>query len=186
MNDSLVATWPRGLRPPTVSMPDGYALRTTDLAGDDADAVAALVGEGTVADYRNRALPSGWFVAVERATNRVVGTCAALHDPDGEAADFPFGGRVGALFVDPEHRNRGVGRALAAAATGRLLDAGYDSVRVRAPASATPALHVAVTADYAPCVLEDGDVGRWRSVFDDLGLPFDPSQCVQRDSAGGR
>lgn len=185
MDDSLVATWPRGLRPPTVAMPDGYALRTTDLAGDDADAVASLVGEGTVADFRDRALPNGWFVAVARATNRVVGTCAALHDPDGEDARFPFGGRVAALAVDSGHRERGVGRALAAAATRRLLDAGYDSVRVRTPASATPALYVAVTAGYAPCVVADGDVGRWRAAFDDLGLPFDRSQCVSHSSAPG-
>ncbi|MFC3476661.1 GNAT family N-acetyltransferase [Halobacterium litoreum] len=185
MDDSLVAMWPRGLRPPTVAMPEGYALRTTDIAGDDEDAVASLVGEGTVADYRNRALPNGWFVAVERATNRIVGTCAALHDPDGEDPRFPFGGRVAALAVDSAHRERGVGRALAAAATRRLLDAGYDSVRVRAPASATPALHVAVTAGYAPCVVADGDVGRWRAAFDAIGLPFDPSQCVRHDGDSG-
>jgi len=124
-------------------------------------------------------LPNGCFVAVERATNAVVGTCSATHNPNAGEHRFPFGGELAHLVVDPEHRREGLGRALAAAATRRLLDAGYDSVRVGVEPDRYAALALSLNAGYAPCLVADGDVGRWRDVFDELGLPFDPAHCVR-------
>ncbi|MGB9965450.1 GNAT family N-acetyltransferase [Halobacterium hubeiense] len=181
--DTRYLLWPDGLRPPDVDVPDGYALRTSKLTGRDREAVDALLDGGGqrngVEAFRDRVLPNGSFVAVERATNAVVGTCSALHDPNAGDHRFPFGGALAGLVVDPAHRREGLGRALAAAATRRLLDAGYDSVRVGVDADRKPALVLALNAGYAPCVLEDGDVGRWRDVFDRLGLPFDPDRCLR-------
>lgn len=204
VTDTLYLLWPDGLRPPEVDVPEGYALRTSRLTGRDRDAVEELLaaggracedgdgGEGDGGDssdgtaagadveaFRDRVLPNGAFVAVERATNAVVGTCSAVHHPDAGEYRFPFGGALAYLVVDPAHRREGLGRALAAAATRRLLDAGYDSVRVGVEPDQLPALALYLNAGYAPCVLEGGDVGRWRDVFDRLGLPFDPERCVR-------
>ncbi|MFB6269719.1 MAG: N-acetyltransferase family protein [Halobacterium sp.] len=181
--------WPEGLRPPDVDVPEGYALRTSRLDGRDRDAVADLLeGEGCPADddhlaaFRDRVLPSGCFVAVERATNAVVGTCAATHNPDAGRHHFPFGGEVACLVVDPHYRREGLGRALAAAATRRLLEAGYDSVRAGVDPERTAALSLFLNAGYAPFLLSEADVGRWRDVFDALGLPFDRKRCVRADA----
>lgn len=185
---TLSLLWPDGLRPPAVDVPDGYALRTSQLAGRDRDAVVDLlsaagwsVGTDRVDEFRDAVLPNGCFVAVERATNVVVGTCSAVHNPDSGDHHFPFGGELDFLVVDPEHRREGLGRALAAAATRRLLDAGYDSVRVDVAADRRAALWLFLNAGFAPCLLADEDVGRWRDVFDALGLPFDRERCVRRE-----
>lgn len=184
--DPLFVLWPEGLRPPDVTVPNGYALRTSALAGRDREAIESHlaacsrpVDSGGVDTFRDRVLPNGCFVAVERATNAVVGTCAATHNPDAAGHYFPFGGELASLVVAPEHRGEGLGRALTAAATRRLLDAGYDSVRAGVDAAQTPALSLLLTAGYAPCLASDGDVGRWRDVFDELGLPFDRQRCVK-------
>lgn len=183
---TLYLLWPEGLRPPTVEMPEGYALRTSRLAGRDREAFGDLldaagwsVDESGVDEFRERVLPNGSFVAVERATNAVVGTGSAIHNPDAGSHYFPFGGELAYLVVAPGHRREGLGRALAAAATRRLLDAGYDSVRVGVDPDRTAALSLYLNAGYAPCLLADGDVGRWRDVYDALGLPFDRERCVR-------
>ncbi|NIC00602.1 GNAT family N-acetyltransferase [Halobacterium sp. R2-5] len=185
-DETLYLCWPDGLRPPDVDAPDGYALRTGRLTGRDREAVASLldaggwtVDEGSFEEFRDSVLPNGCFVAVERATNAVLGTCSAVHRPNAGEHRFPFGGALAYLVVDPEHRREGLGRALTAAATRRLLDAGYDSVRVGVGPERYPALALYLNAGYAPCIIEDRDIGRWRNAFDHLGLPFDPERCVR-------
>jgi mycothiol synthase len=195
----LYVLWPDGLRPPDVSVPDEYALRTSRLEDHDREAVAALLdshrdtaGGEHVDALRGYVLPKGWFVAVERATNAIVGTAAAIHDPRDEVGIwpasqsptdtnhyFPFGGAVASLFVAPEHRREGLGGALSAAATRRLLDASYDSVRVSVAPENRGALALFLQAGFAPGLLTSGDVGRWRDVFDVLGVPFDAERCVR-------
>jgi mycothiol synthase len=183
-DETYYLVWPEGLRPPEVDVPEQYALRTSRLTGSDRDAVESLLEEAGWTDvdidaFRDRALPHGCFVAVERETNAVVGTCTAVHNPDAGAHHFPFGGELAYLAVDPGNRRRGLGRALSAAATRRLRDAGYDSIRVEVAQDRLPALSLSLNAGFAPCLLEDDDTGRWRDVFDRLGLPFDPERCVR-------
>ncbi|GAA0285205.1 GNAT family N-acetyltransferase [Halobacterium noricense] len=181
--DTRYLLWPDGLRPPDVDVPDGYALRTSKLAGRDREAIEELLETGCwdvgIEAFRDRVLPNGSFVAVERATNAVVGTCSAIHEPNAGDHRFPFGAALAYLVVDPVHRREGLGRALSAAATRRLLDAGYDSVRVGVEPDRYPALALSLNAGYAPCILDENDVGRWRDVFDHLGLPFDPERCLR-------
>jgi len=164
---ALYLCWPDGLRPPDPEVPDEFALRKSRLAGRDRAAVLDLVEAGgwavddeTFDAFRDRVLPNGCFVAVERATNAVVGTCSGIHNPDAGDHYFPFGGELAYLVVDPAHRREGLGRALAAAATRRLLDAGYHSVRVGVESDRLPAVRLSLDAGYAPFLLDDTDVGR--------------------------
>jgi mycothiol synthase len=185
-DETRYLVWPEGLRPPDVEVPGRYALRTSRLSGSDRDAVETLLDaagwdDADVEWFRDRVLPKGGFVAIQRATNAVVGTCAAIHNPDAGAHHFPFGGELAYLAVDPEHRRRGLGRALSAAATRRLLEAGYESIRVGVAPDRLPALALYLNAGFTPYLLDDEDVGRWRDVFDRLGLPFDPEHCVRSE-----
>ncbi|HEX8804873.1 MAG TPA: GNAT family N-acetyltransferase [Acidimicrobiales bacterium] len=81
--------------------------------------------EAVAEDWR-RAISQPWgraayFVACDAGPDRtVVGTVAAVPDPDETAR-----GHVQALFVDPGHWGRGIGRALHDAALDHLRLAGF-------------------------------------------------------------
>lgn len=174
-------------RPATPRCDGSERLRAPDeLAGRDSEAIGERrstrgqpVDSENVDAFRDRVLPNGCFVAAERAIDAVVGTCSATHNTDAGVHYFPFGGEIASLVVARAHRREGLGRALTAASTRRLLDGGYDSVRVGVDPERTAALSLFLAAGYAPCLVSDGDVGRWRDVFDELGVPFDRQRCIQ-------
>ena len=58
----------------------------------------------------------GLFFAIRETTDEIVGTASAVHNPNGGHYHFPFGDEIGYVAVQLEHRGRGLGRALTAAA----------------------------------------------------------------------
>lgn len=192
----LYLVWPRGLRPPEVSMPAGYALRTAQIGSGDRDRLRELLAAGgrhldavEERELFDRILPNGLFFAVDehREPRRAgigdaVGTCAALHDPQGDGHYFPFGGELDVLVVQEEHRRRGLGHALAAACVRRFRDAGYRSIRAGVDLDTLPAAHLFLNLGFRPFAADETTVGRWRRVYDRLGLVFDREQCVDAQS----
>lgn len=172
--------WPERQRTPAVELPDGYSIRT--YRSEDRDALASLLDGGwDIADHElqqfiDHVLPRGLFLVETRDAGDLVGAVGAVHNPDGGRHYFPFGGEIGYLYVADAHRRRGLGRALASAATRRLDDAGYTSIRVgtRSPGAALLFLNLA----FRPFSPTPADVGSWRAVYDELGLPFDPDRVV--------
>lgn len=191
----LYLVWPRGLRPPEVSVPDGYALRTVRGGEGDRDRVRELlatecrVGPDVECELFDRVLPNGLFFAVEegREARRAgigdaVGTCAALHNPDGGDHYFPFGGELAALVVQEGYRRQGIGQALAAASVRRFRDAGYRSIRTEVDPEQLPAVRLLLNLGFRPFAVDETAVGRWRRAYDRLGLVFDPESCVSAEN----
>lgn len=172
--------WPERQRPPSVDLPADYSLRT--YRQDDRDALLRLlrqhweIDDARFQSYIDRVVPQGLFLVETRESGDLVGTAGAIHNPEASRHYFPFGGEIAYLYVDDAHRRRGVGRALSAAATRRLVDAGYTSIRAGTTNPAAVLLFLDLA--FRPFSRSSDAVGAWRSIYDQLGLPFDRDRVV--------
>ena len=92
---------------PAVTLPAGYALRTF-RSGDDEEFVGLMQSAGfdgwnldSLCAAKQKALPDGIFLAVDTETDAMVATAMATHNP---AEHHPYGGELGWVAADPEHR----------------------------------------------------------------------------------
>ena len=118
-----------------------------------------------------RAIPGGWFLAVDERVDRVVGTVVSLHNYSGSTY---FTGDLGWLAVDPSYRGRGLGYSLAAHATDRLLKGGYSRIQLHTEGFRLPAVKIYLRLGYVPvlCSRELCDV--WEEVCEQLRWEFTP------------
>lgn len=178
--DTRYLVWPERQRPPSVDVPDGYAMRTYQQ--DDRDALRDLlegywpISDDDLQEYIDHVLPNGLFLVETRDTGDLVGAVGAVHNPEAESHYFPFGGEVDYLYVAEDHRRQGLGYALASAATRRLDAAGYTSIRAgtQNPIAVVLFLNLA----YRPFAATEDAAGGWRPIYDELGIPFDRNRVV--------
>lgn len=175
----LRMVWPQRLlqTPPELCLHPDYELRTY-RRGDEPMwiAVMALAGFGGWNEERVREtmasiLPEGWFMAVHRATGKIVATAMATHNP---IAFHPFGGELGWVAGDPEHRGKGLGWTVCAAVTRRLLAAGYTNIYLRTDDERLPALKTYLKLGYEPFLFAPDMLGRWEAICAQLHWPFTP------------
>jgi mycothiol synthase len=184
---TLFLLWPlsRLASPPEVRLPEGYALRTYQR-GDEAtwrtiQNSAEPVPPGVQLDellkrYLSLALPNGLFFTIHLASGEAVATAGALHNTrDGM---FPFGGELGWVATIPAHRSKGLGSAVSAAATRRLIGAGYESIRVGTQDHRLPALKVYLRLGYVPYLYAADMAARWQQICARLDWPFCPEECM--------
>ncbi|MFE6970516.1 GNAT family N-acetyltransferase [Isoptericola sp. NPDC057653] len=122
---------------PTRALPDGYEL-TTDLARIDAARVHALLAEhaywaaGRAREVQDRAVAGSRNHAVlVAATGATVAYARLVTD----GATF---GWLADVIVDPEHRGRGLGTAVVAAALADVEPLGLKRVLLRASEDGRP------------------------------------------------
>jgi len=175
----LQMVWPedRLEAPPEVRLPLGYTLRTYQ-AGDEARfyEVMALAGftgwnEEVLRPWRERILPQGWFMAVHRGSGQIVATAMALQ---GYLAEYPLGGQVGWVAGDPAHAGQGLGLAVCAAVTARLIEAGYTCIHLYTEDWRPAALRTYLKLGYVPVLHTPEMPERWRAVCAQVGWPFTP------------
>jgi mycothiol synthase len=174
---------------PVPQVPEGYELRCYADA-DEAALLDLTLRTATVAHQRHgmptppaaaspdgdfaitlhkiqpTILPDGHFVVVHRATGKVVATAMARHRPRDR---HPFGGEVGWLTVDPAHRGRRLGIAVAAAATARLIRAGYRRVYLQTDDDRLAAIKSFLQLGFEPFLYADGMAERWERVYRKVG-----------------
>ncbi len=173
----LQMAWPERLveRPPAPQVPDGYVLRCykeSDEEGyGDLMAKAGFVGwdHERIARMLRSCLPDGLFLIVHRDTGRPVATAMAQHSP-GEL--HPHGGELGWVAGDPEHKGRALGMAVCAAATARLIRAGYRDIYLRTDDFRLPAIKTYLKLGYEPFLFCEGMAERWQAVCEKLGWPM--------------
>jgi mycothiol synthase len=180
---TLFLLWPlfRLMDPPDVWLPEGYALRTYEHGDEDTWLTIQNLAEPVVPgvdldarleEYLSLVLPNGLFFAVHVASGEAVATAGALHNTrDGM---FPFGGELGWVATIPTHQSRGLGTAVSAAATRRLIGSGYESIRVGTQDDRLPAIKVYLKLGFVPYLYAAGMAERWQHICAKLAYAFTP------------
>lgn len=159
---------------PRVAVPRGYRLR--QFREDDRAAYLRLMlragfegwDEARLNGMLLKVLPGGFFVAEEKATGALAATAMATHNP----SDLhPFGGELGWVAADPDHRGRRLGRTVCAAVIRRFLDAGCERVYLKTDDWRLPAIRTYLDLGFEPFLYQDDMEGRWRAVREALGRP---------------
>jgi predicted dehydrogenase/GNAT superfamily N-acetyltransferase len=181
----LQMVWPesRLQSPPTPSLPAGYEMRCYE--DEDEAQYIGLLGRagfkgwnhGGVQDLLRKALPGGFFVVAYKRTGRLAATAVALHGP---RELHPYGGELGWVAADPKHRGKGLGLAVSAAVTARLIRAGYRRIYLLSDDWRLPAIKTYLVLGYEPLLLRKDMAGRWRAVCRKLGWPFKRTASRQR------
>lgn len=170
----LQMLWPERLvdtPPPAPALPEDYRLRA--YADSDEAAYAALMDQAgftgwdaeRIRSARRALLPGGFFVIEHVPTGRIVATAMAAHRP---SEQHPEGAELSWVAADVEHRGKGLGRAVVAAATARMLAAGYRRIFLLTDDFRLPALKVYLDLGYEPHLVADGMAERWKRVYEAL------------------
>jgi mycothiol synthase len=175
----LQMIWPAERRedPPAVHLPEGYTLRTY-RRGDEPRFyhLMELAGwpgwnDEKLQPWFVRIPPESWFMVIHEGSGALVASAMGLHD---HSDLHPFGGELGWVAADPAHRGKGLGYAVCAAVTARLLQAGYQNIHLFTEHWRLAALKTYLKLGYLPFVFAPEMVDRWRAVCTQLAWPFTP------------
>ena len=144
--------------------------------------VMALAGwpgwdETRLAPWMARIPPGSWFMAVHVASDQIVATAMGLHD---HSDDHPFGGELGWVASNPAHQGQGLGLAVCAAVTRRLLEMGYPNVHLYTEHYRLAAIKTYLKLGYLPFLYLPEMAERWRVICDQLAWPYEPARWRQR------
>lgn len=176
----LQMVWPAHslATPPIPRLPAGYSLRAYQ-PGDEPRfyAVMELAGflgwdDEKLRPWLARILPDGWLFVIHDATQQIVATSMAVHD---HKPEHPFGGEMGWVASDPAHAGRGLGLAVCAAVTARLIAGGYRAIHLYTDDFRLPAIKTYLKLGYVPFLCDATMPARWRALCDQLGWPYTPA-----------
>ncbi|MBX3010453.1 MAG: GNAT family N-acetyltransferase [Caldilineaceae bacterium] len=177
----LQMVWPehRLAVPPSISVPAGYTLHTYQH-GDEPGFYQVMERAGwpgwhaeKLSPWLARIPPGSWFMISHGASQTIVATAMGLHD---HSADHPFGGELGWVAVDPAHGGKGLGTAVCAAVTARLIAAGYENIHLYTEHWRLAALKLYLRLGYVPFLYTPAMAERWQSLCTQLEWPFTPEQ----------
>ena len=169
-------------RPSTIpaavpDVPNGYELRLY-RPGDEA-AYRDLYNLAFPGDYLEHtlahAVPRGFFVVEHTASGHLVASCVAEH------RSWDGGHRWGALdwlIGDPSHAGLGLGTAVSAKVTNRLVEEGYSTPGLETEDFRLAAINIYLKLGWRPYLYLDDMESRWRTTYERLGRPFLREQCL--------
>jgi mycothiol synthase len=173
----LHMAWPKDCleSPPAPQVPAGYLLRQwrPHEMGQYIELMGKAGFTGWTQERVNNALrsllPDGFFVIEHTASGRLAATAQAGHR---YTELHPYGGELGWVAGDPEHKGKGLGKAVCAAATARLIGAGFREVYLSTDDWRLPAIKVYLKLGYEPLFYRDDMKARWQAVYAKLGWPY--------------
>jgi len=176
----LEMVWPTGRRAPNPGdvTPTGYRLRPG--GSPDQPGLFTLMARAAWpgGDRRrleislSRVVPGSWHVAESTQGGPIVASALGLDDP---TPWHPNGAELGWVAADPDHRGRGLGLAVCAATTARLLEAGYPNVHLYTDDWRLAAIKTYLKLGYLPLIFAREVLARWRAVCDGLRWPYTPA-----------
>jgi mycothiol synthase len=166
---------------PACPLPEGYVLGT--FRPDDAAEHLRLMriagfadwGEEKLAEAIEKCLPDGFLVIRQIQTDRLVAAAMAQRVPLDGCTD---GGELNWVAADPEHRGKGLGYAVCAAATRCFIESGCWWVCLRTDDFRLAAIKVYLNLGYVPFLFAPEMEARWRDVCAKLGVEFEGMRSV--------
>lgn len=153
---------------PIPVVPDGYLLRNL-RPGEEAAYSALMEKAGfggwsieQVKRFMQRVLPGGFFVVEHLATGALVATAMANHAP---SEQHPNAGVLDWVAADPDHKGRGLGRAVTAAVVRLLVERGYQDIYLLTDDWRLPALKTYLGLGWEPILLTPEMEARWQRVY---------------------
>ncbi|KTD24323.1 Acetyltransferase (GNAT) family [Legionella lansingensis] len=171
----LEMVWPETLESPSgIQVPEEYRLR--QFRSDDTQSylklfIAAGMEEPPLHYWDKHLLPEGFFVIEHEPSNAIVAACFASHHP---TPRHPRAGNFGWLAVDPTHRGRKLGQAVAAAVTSRLVAGGYRRIYLETHDHRLPAIAIYLKMGWVPLLYLPEMEARWAAVCKVLKWPYTP------------
>ncbi len=174
----LRMVWPKARleQPPTIEVSPGYRLRTY-RPGDEPEffhvmSLAGFEGWDTekLLPWLQKILPAGWFLVEDAASERVVATAMAVHNP---SQYYPFGGELGWVAAHPDHTGQGLGATVCAAVVTRLLNAGYTNIYLNTDDERYPAIKTYLKLGFRPVLLTADMNERWQRICTALEWPHE-------------
>ena len=173
----LEMVWPSSRKDlPEVFLPHGYTLRQfvpDDCVDYDRLMVAAGMELCPLAYWHRHILPDGFFVIESDNNGQLVAGCFASHHPTDR---HQRAGNLGWLAVDPDHDGKGLGRAVSAAVTARLIEGGYSNIYLETHDHRLPAIKIYLAMGWVPLLYCDEMLGRWKRICELINRPFSPGQ----------
>jgi mycothiol synthase len=173
--------WPEYLLdyPPEVNVPIGYRLRTFQT-GEELQFYRLMELAGwpgwdaeQLRPWQTAVLAESWFVAEEIINGKIVASAKGLHNP---ADANPTSGELGWVAGDSAHAGLGLGRAVCAAVTKRLIGSGSRDIYLFTDDWRIPALKTYLKMGYIPLLFAPEMAKRWQSICLELGWPYTPEK----------
>jgi predicted dehydrogenase/GNAT superfamily N-acetyltransferase len=172
----LQMIWPERLLAlaPRPELPEDYELRCYQGA-DEPQYLELMARAGfdnwdhdRLALVQRGVLPAGLFIVVHRPTGKLAATAMAVHNP---SELHPYGGELGWVAGDPEHRGKRLGAAVCAAVVGRFIQAGYRRIYLQTDDWRLPAIKTYLRLGFEPFLFCEGMAERWQKLCKTLGWP---------------
>jgi GNAT superfamily N-acetyltransferase len=172
MPRQLRMLWPVTVRPPEVTLPEGYAIRSF-REGDEENYIALLndrdLGHWTAERLQsiltNPLSPKGvYFVTWNDIP--IATACAQDHSPDGDGKRI---GELGWLAANPEHKGKKLGMAVCAAVVNHLLELEYDEIYLLTDHWRYPALKTYLKLGFEPILRGPDDRYIWGKIYEQFG-----------------
>lgn len=135
-----------------LSFPSGYQPRS--YTQHDKGEILALLNQCSfnfssdrLDALLNMCIPGGVHLIEHTETRRLVSMMMSLHS---SSKEFPFGGQIGWLATDRDHRGLGLGRLSAATATNHFLERGYNNIWVTTQPYRIPAIRIFNSLGFVP------------------------------------
>ena len=178
--DLVSMAWPTSRRRqlPINPFPDGYQANVV-VDREEFTRVQAEIGwtmrDGQWEELVNGLVPGTMTFAEHIDTGELVAVACGTSE-DRTISD------LGWVAVVPEHRGRGLGKAVCGAVTEQLLEAGYEQLRLSTQHYRLAALHIYIALGYEP-IIDPATSENWRQVYRELGLRIPKTLTENRGSA---
>lgn len=166
-------------------LPTGYQMRQC-TSSDKASFLALMsacgwdFGDDQLRYCQSRILPGGWFAVTTTGSTSIVASAMSLHNYSGRSM---FAGTLGWVGCLTEHRGKRLGKAVSAAATSRLLEAGYTEVELYTEHFRHSAIAIYFQLGYVPYIYGDAVKEVWREVCEEIGREFSPGDWPHGENA---